>query len=217
MLCNVAFYPGVAVSTDSYRLAIISYGDQEPERDAEPLLVNTDAAKSLRALLAKKLGALTFATLDGFHVADFEDVRWSLRRSMPYKRDDGTSSYPNWRNLLPDEDPRTTLKVDREDLLAGSRSAGSIGRRDAPLRLRVDGVDASVTSNTPDRASMSRRLASGDATGDIEIGFNPHFLADICAVAPVERLTVQMFSPLRPALVEAARDRYLLMPIRLKV
>lgn len=218
VLCVVALYPigGVAVATDSYRLAVVKWGDDDPEE--LPILIHVEAAESLRRLLGKQLGTVTIDEGASFITARFEDTIWSVRAQMR-SRDGERAKYPQWRALLPAGDAPTTVKLDREDLLAGARCAGALASKGEPLRVNVTGGCATVAVNgTSDRPTMQRRLASSDVTGeDVQMGVNPAFVADLCAAAPVERLVVKILGPLRPLLVEAARDMYLLMPIRLNV
>lgn len=221
ILATVALYPtaNCAVSTDSYRLAVVRYGDDGPDED--PIIFNLEGATSLQRMLVKQLGTVEIAATDSHYLVDFDGTRWSLRR--PNVSDDarkrGNGGYPNWRKLLPDTDPDCTLKVDREDLLNAARAAGVVaGNSNAPLKLKVAKKQVSVTAESRDTATMTRRLGSAEITGNVmEIGLNPQFVGDICATAPVERLTVKLIAPRRPIMVEAARDVYLLMPIRLDV
>lgn len=221
ILTNVALFPtrNLAAGTDSYRLAIVRYGDDlvpdgavlaEDERP-QPLLLQQRGATSMQRLLAKKLGQVAIYTEHENVQVTFEDLRWSLRAER--------GQFPDWEKLLPEEEPSTVMKVDREDLLTGARAANALGPRNAPLILTMDpekGVE--VACKAIDRGTMTRRLESAAVEGDpLEMGLNPEFVGALCAAAPVERLTVNARMPLRPILVEAARDRYLLMPIRLNV
>lgn len=210
LLCIVAFSPGrhTMAATDSYRLAIIRYGDDHGPANETPWLLHRDGVLSLVRMLAKKLGQVELWQTETHIHARFENVRWSMRRV------DG--KYPDYEKLLPDEGYDGTLKVDRVDLLAGARAALVTCQRNEPLRLTV-GVECTVAAGIQNGA-VTRRLDSAAFEGDgLEIGLNPQFLADIAAAAPVERLTCRFLSPLRPMMVEAARDLYLLMPIRLNV
>lgn len=87
--------------------------------------------------------------------------------------------------------PTATITLARADLAYGLRAAAGLKAKHVHLAF----------------AEGTVRL----------LAFNPDFLADICSNAPVERLTLRLISPLRPMLVEAARDEYLLMPVRLNV
>lgn len=209
ILCTIAFSPGrrSMVATDSYRLAVIRYGDDDGPADEVPWLIQRDAATSLVRLLAKKLGQVDLWQTETHVHARFEDTHWSMVRE--------TGQFPSYEELLPDK-YEANVKVDRVDLLAGARSALSVCQRNEPLRLVV-GEHCGINAGQQDRSgTVARRLATAACEGDeFEIGLNPSFLADIAAAAPVERLTLRLISPLRPMMVEAARDLYLLMPIRL--
>lgn len=220
VLATIALYltEHVAAATDSYRLAVVRWDDgPEPTSDATPLLIRRPAAEALRRMLGRRLGKVTISTTDTHVLVDFDDQRWSILRVTL----NGGRGYPLYSNLIPEDASYTaTVKVDREDLLATCRAAAVMAVRNAPMRLKLDVLlfGVSVSASTPDHGSMTRRLASASHEGeDMEIGFNPGFLADACANAPVERLTLRLVGKHKPMLVEAARDRYLLMPIRLDV
>lgn len=217
VLATVALYPDnhAIAATDSYRLAIVRYGDEGPADD--PVLLQVQGAASIRQLLARKLGEVTITRTQTHAHVRYEDMHWSLMIPRGRERDQ-TAEYPHVWKLLPDGEPDTTVKVDREDLLISARSADVVTQHNEPLRVLVDESGAAISCGRTDGAKMRRSLASATVTGEpIELGLNPSFLADLAAVAPVERLTLRMLGPLRPLNVHAARDIYLLMPIRLNV
>lgn len=208
LLCCVALFPArhTMVSTDSYRLAAVRYGD-DCDDETPPWLLLREGMASIKSALAKKLGAVTLWQTSSHVHAQFEGVRWAMRRIA--------GAYPDYRKLLPETPGETTLKVDRDDLLAAGRAALLVVAGNTPLRLTIGSV---CTAHVPARAEggMSWRLDSASVEGPaLEIGINPRFVAEACATAPVERLTVRFIAPQRPLLIEAARDTYLLMPFRL--
>lgn len=218
LLCSVALYPRrhIVAATDSYRLAVVRYGDDAKTED--PVLLARAGAASMHRLLSKTLGTVEIAPGDPFVTARFDDLRWSLRQPARSPAPNAPS-YPNWEQLLPEGKGDTHATIDREDLLAAARAAKVAGQRHEPLRLRfgTGGATAAI-GRTSDYASMTRKLASASVEGDdVEFGVNPDFLADAAAIAPVEHLSIEIHSPLRPLLIQAARDTYLLMLIRLNV
>lgn len=227
LLQMVALYPqeGIAAATDSYRLAVIRYGKSAGEGE-QPILLHRDAARSMVSLLKKRLGEVTVTRADTHLIAAIDDIRWSaqLPKPGPGKTD---VSYPDWRSLLPDGKPETTVRVDRDELLQAARAAAVVLPRNAPLRMRIadDKVTVASVGWQPGKprlrdndATMSRTLTTACATGEnMEIGLNPDFVADMAANAREDRLEIGLLGPLRPVKVEAGTDTHLLMPIRLNV
>jgi len=212
LLCVVALAPrrGTIAATDSYRLAIVQYGDDQGPSDEAPVLLQRDGAASIRTLLAKKLGPVSIRERAAHITVTFDDIEWSLLRV--------TGKYPNYLSLLPDDDQYgATLVIDRDDLLAGARAAADIAEHNEPVVLVTGETTQVHCGHGPN--SMTRELASAAKTGKPldAIGVNPRFLSEVCASAPAERLTMRFISPRRPMVVGAGRDTYLLMPIRLNV
>lgn len=212
ILCHAALYPKrhMIVSTNSYWLSIVRYGDDDGS-DTPPMLIAREAATSVQRALAKKLGQVElWETPEAVHVR-FGDIRWSTRRQG--------GEFPNYVPLIPDPPGETVMKVDRTDLLAAARAALLVGTRNDALRLTLGPACTATAGSHDEYPQMSRALESASVEGSAldPIGVNPQYVADACASAPVERLTLRFIAPLRPMLIEAARDTYLIMPIRLNV
>lgn len=213
LLRTVALFPtrSIIVGTDSYRLAEICYGDTGNDGKL-PLLLDVLGAESLSRAIAKQLGQVELwqrevAPECVFIRARFDDVQWSMRRPR--------GDFPDYLKLLDTNSVNSEIRLtaDRADLLAGARAAAALAVASEPVRLTADGDGVRMWND-----AMSRDLQSAANEGaSFEIGLNPVFIADLCAGAPVEHLTLIGESPLRPLLAKAARDTYLLMPIRLNV
>lgn len=215
----VALYPesALAVATDSYRLCVLKYGDAPDDKSEEPMLIPYDLGRSLVQIIGRRLGDVSFSAVDGQIQARFGDTSWSAATEMP--RGEKPSGFPSWRQLLPDSPADGGLSVDRVELLAAARSAEVVAGN-GPLRLQGDTVRAGNDLN----GTMARvlrtaivREPTGTIGGAYEFGLNPTFVAALCASASDDRLDVELRGPLRPALVECGRDRFILMPIRLNV
>lgn len=224
VLCSVAVYAEqqAVAATDSYRLAVVRYGDKTRpvKKTEEPVAIGVEAAQSIKKLLGKRLGQVELRQNDHHIAVEFEHIAWTVRRVIgPPETGTKYGRFPSWWDLFPDEGSATaTVDVDRDDLLTAARAAGVVAVNNTPLKLILKDGAASIATPESTGGKMTRALQSAAIDGEeMEAGFNADFLADICATAPVERLTLRLIAPLRPLLVEAARDRYLLMPIRLNV
>jgi DNA polymerase III sliding clamp (beta) subunit (PCNA family) len=214
ILCTAALYRAqhTIVGTDSYRLARVRFGDPDPHSDGEtPILLGRSGALSMQHTLAKRLGQVEVWQASTVR-ARFEGIDWSLRTQ------DGV--FPSYTKLLPDAaDFTATLKVDRDDLLAGVRSALAVVQGQEPMQLVLEADSCSVRCGLrSEYGKVERRLESATFDGPaLTVGFNAVFLGDVVKSPPVETLTFRFTSPLRQTVLEAARDLYILMPIRLHV
>lgn len=221
VLATIALYrhDQAVVATDAYRIAVVRYGDERPDEEP-PILIDINAAASMRRLLAKRLGQVHI-TQGPRHVhAEFDDTEWSC--NLRTGNEGKPAEYVQWHMLMPADRPDTTIMIDRDELLAAARLAKAVAPRNAPLRLTAEAGKAAISCGKDYRSacpsSVERSLPSAAVEGqDVEIGLNPEFLADVVAASPVERVELGMISPLRPLKITAARDVYLLMPIRLSV
>ncbi len=126
-------------------------------------------------------------------------------------------SYPDYRQLIPDQYPNR-LHVGRESLLGALRRVKLLVRDNTtPVRLsmRAGGVDLTVVSQEVGDASET---VDGDYTGeDLVIAFNPSYLIEGAEAVLDDEVFIETDNPGRPATVRAASRqdfRYLLMPVR---
>ncbi len=200
------------VATDSYRLSI------KETRLERPLQGGFEANVPARAL--QELARIAQA-------AETDTLTVSVRASqivfevagdvLSSRLIDG--QFPNYRQLLPDA-------YEHELTLAGGELAEVVRRvslmaqKNAPLRLRFEEGELTVSAQTPDVGEAREALPVPFAGEPLEIGFNPEFLRDGLDSAADGDLLLKLISPLRPGLIESADGSgfaYLIMPIRLNV
>jgi DNA polymerase III subunit beta len=95
-----------------------------------------------------------------------------------------------------------------------------LAQKNAPLRLRFEEGELSVSAQTPDVGEAREALPLPFKGEPLEIGFNPEFFRDGLESAESDELTLKLISPLRPGLIESGEEGdflYLVMPIRLNV
>ena len=126
-------------------------------------------------------------------------------------------SYPDYRQLIPDQYPNR-LNLGKETLINALRRVRLLVRDNTtPVRLsmRPGGVDLTVVSQEVGDASET---VDGDFTGeDLVIAFNPSYLIDGVEAALGDEVVIETADPSRPATVRSAEHdnfRYLLMPVR---
>jgi DNA polymerase-3 subunit beta len=102
-------------------------------------------------------------------------------------------------------------------LLDVVRRVSVMAQRNAPLRLRFNEGELTVSAQTQDVGEATETLAVEWSGEPLEIGFNPEFLREGVESVSSDDLELNLISPLRPAVIKGDSDdfRYLIMPIRL--
>ena len=196
----------VMAATDSYRLSV-----KETPLDGEaPELEAIIPARALGELgrIAGSGDAVELGAHENQVVFGADGV-W-----MTSRRIDG--QFPNYRQLLP-ETFEHEVPLPRSELLDVVRRTAVMAQRNAPLRLRFEEGQLTVSAQTQD-VGESRESLPVPFTGDpLEIGFNPEFLREGIESMGADEVTLKLISPLRPAVVQgdAEDPTYLIMPIRL--
>ena len=196
----------IMAATDSYRLAVkeTALGESGPELDA---IIPARALQEL-ARLAAGAEEVKLGVHENHVIFGVGDV-WLTSRRI-----DG--QFPNYKQLLPEafELEVTTL---REPLLNVVRRAAVMAQRNAPLRLRFEEGELTVSAQSQDVGEAREALQLDHAGDPLEIGFNPEFLRDGLEAVGGETVQLKLINPLRPGLIVAPDESfwYLIMPIRL--
>jgi DNA polymerase-3 subunit beta len=196
----------VMAATDSYRLSVKETPLEGSQQELEAII----PARALTELgrVASGAGELELGVHENQVVFRAGDVTLTTRRI------DG--QFPNYKQLLPETFERT-VTLGRSELLEVVRRVSVMAQRNAPLRLRFNEGELTVSAQTQDVGEATETLAV-DWTGDpLEIGFNPEFLREGVESVTSDELELNLISPLRPAVIKGEADdfRYLIMPIRL--
>jgi DNA polymerase-3 subunit beta len=192
------------VATDSYRLAV---RDVPGVAGVDTTLIPYRALKEIGRTIGADKVSMAIAEREGTFVSD--------RGRMTARVIE--SSFPNYRQLLPDEYP-SRLTINRDALLEAVGRASLVAEDHIPVRLSLGsgGVELSVSrQDVGGETEYIEALYEGE---DMVIAFNTRYLTDGVASMKTENLVLETINPLKPGLLTAADDpsfRYLLMPVRL--
>jgi DNA polymerase III subunit beta len=196
----------VMAATDSYRLSVKETPLEGSQQELEAII----PARALTELgrVAAGVGELELGVHENQVVFRAADVTLTTRRI------DG--QFPNYKQLLPETFERT-VTLARNELLDVVRRVSVMAQRNAPLRLRFNEGELTVSAQTQDVGEATETLAVEWAGEPLEIGFNPEFLREGVESVSSDDLELNLISPLRPAVIKGDSDdfRYLIMPIRL--
>ena len=126
----------------------------------------------------------------------------------------------NYKKAIP-ESFRVTVKTARTDLLEVVERVSLIidSKNNAPLRLtfRKDAID--FVCATPLGKAADSCPCEGDG-GDLEIGFNDHYLSDALKAAPADEINVCLNTGSSPCILVPADGSdnfvYMVLPVRLR-
>jgi len=196
----------VMAATDSYRLSVKETPLEGSQQELEAII----PARALTELgrVAAGVGELELGVHENQVVFRAGDVTLTTRRI------DG--QFPNYKQLLPETFERT-VTLARGELLDVVRRVSVMAQRNAPLRLRFNEGELTVSAQTQDVGEATETLAVDWSGEPLEIGFNPEFLREGVESVSSDDLELNLISPLRPAVIKGESDefRYLIMPIRL--
>ena len=196
----------VMAATDSYRLSVKETPLEGSQQELEAII----PARALTELgrVASGVGELELGVHENQVVFRAGDVTLTTRRI------DG--QFPNYKQLLPETFERT-VTLARGELLDVVRRVSVMAQRNAPLRLRFNEGELTVSAQTQDVGEATETLAVDWSGEPLEIGFNPEFLREGVESVSSDDLELNLISPLRPAVIKGESDefRYLIMPIRL--
>jgi DNA polymerase III subunit beta len=192
------------VATDSYRLAV---------REMPGISVVPATLVPYRALreLSRTIGDEKIAMALGEREATFGSPRGKLVVRVI------ESTFPNYRQLLPDSYPNR-LVVARDALLDAVGRAALVAEDHIPVRLSLHegGVELSVTRQ--EVGEETEHIAGEYSGEDMTIAFNTKYLTDGVTAVESDDLVLETIDPLKPGMITGGDDaafRYLLMPVRL--
>jgi DNA polymerase-3 subunit beta len=204
----VRFEPGklVMAATDAYRLSV-----KETPLEAEaPELEAIVPARALAELsrIAQGEGDLQLGVHENQVVFTADGAVLTTRRI------DG--QFPNYSQLFPETFDHE-LAIARDELLDVVRRTAVMSQRNSPLRLHFAEGELTVSVQTQELGEARETMPVPFSGEPIEIGFNPEFLREGIESVEEDELHLKLISPLRPAVIEVAEERfsYLIMPIRL--
>lgn len=192
------------VATDSYRLAV---------RELEGVSGTTTTLVPYRALreLGRTIADDKIVMNLGEREASFSSGRGRLTVRVI------ESTFPNYRQLLPDSYPNR-LVVNREALLDAVGRASLVAEDHIPVRLGLHEGGIELKVNRQEVGEETEHIEGDYAGEEMTIAFNTRYLADGVNAVDGDEVVLETIDPLKPGMItggEGGSFRYLLMPVRL--
>jgi len=195
------------VATDSYRLAVREITWKGPAESLRRVVPARALAEAARAAEGEE--SIQLALGENQVTVSGKERRLTTRLIE--------GEFPNWRQLVPDDQPNR-LTVDREAFLEAVRRVGILAQQGTPVRLELGPAGVRLTAGTQD-VGEAADLVEGKYEGDpITIAFNAGYLSDGVGAIEGSEVVLSCRDGLKPAVLrspESGSFLYLLMPVKI--
>ncbi len=197
------------VSTDSYRLSMMSCSMKESAEEKLSVVIPHRAIDEIQKLLEGEREVSL--------VTDENLFKVELSKAIIYTRlIEG--QFPNYDQLLPKE---TSLKVttDKEELVGAINQVALLAQKNMSIKLKFSKDRLEVKAGTTGVGEASAEIKSEVEGEPIdEVAFNAQYLMDGIQGAKGEKSILEFTGPVNPGLIKSADEKnylYLIMPIRI--
>jgi len=212
------------VATDGRRLALCRSSLPAADKDAKALscIIPTKALGMIQKLIVDGEEHVQIAITDNQIFFNFtghseKQPDGPGRAMLASNLVEGT--FPPYEDVIPrDQDKRATF--DKAVLASAVRRAGLLTNEDSRgvrMRFTAKTKQLELSSRAPEvgEAKVDVPVSAYDGE-DIEIGFNPQFIADALKVIPENEVVIELKAPNKPGLVKSGTDFvYVVMPVNL--
>ena len=125
--------------------------------------------------------------------------------------------FPPYEDVIPKESDRK-MTASTADFLSAVRRASLLTTEESKgVRLAFSKKGLVLTSRSPGSGEATVNFPCKFEGGDIEIGFNPQFLAEALKVVNTDEISLELTAPNRPGLLRGgANFLYVIMPVNLQ-
>ncbi|MDW8343557.1 MAG: DNA polymerase III subunit beta [Verrucomicrobiae bacterium] len=194
------------VATDGKRLALVEKEQQFDKKSEAEFIVPIKAVSEIQHLLAGE-GNVSLEFSETHLGATIGDAR------LVTKLVEGT--FPNYRHVIP-TDAKERISLEREQFLAAvQRAAIMVSDKFPAIRLRFSKGTLTVLAQSPELGEAEETVGIKYKGKDIEIAFNPQYLADPLRHLDADEVIFEFTDPLSPAVIKTNEPfLYVLMPVR---
>jgi DNA polymerase-3 subunit beta len=125
--------------------------------------------------------------------------------------------FPPYEDVIP-KDTDKKLTVGREQILSAVRRGSIMTNEESKgIRFAFSKKGVQLTSRTPSNGEAEINVPCKFDGKDLEIGFNPKYVADFLRAADTDEITLEMSAANRPGLLKAGDDyQCVVMPVNLQ-
>ncbi len=198
------------VATDGRRLAMAS-GDCQSDAEPTRCVIPGKALSLIRRLANDPEAPVEIAVADSRIMLRFGDADCpaTLGSSLVEGR------FPPFEDVIPrDHDKKVVFN--REMLRSAIRRASLLTNEESrSVRMKFESSRVTLTSHAPEMGEAVVHVEPKDYSGEeMEIGFNPNYIADALKVADDEEITFELKAANKPGVIRCGRDfTYVLTPV----
>ncbi|MGA2583928.1 MAG: DNA polymerase III subunit beta [Tepidisphaeraceae bacterium] len=199
------------IATDGRRLALAK-GDlasDKLDKDGKKAIVPSKALQLIEKLLTDPQAVVSVQMRENqiiFHT-DHATLTSNLVEGQ----------FPPYEDVIPKDSDKKMTAPTADFLSAIRRSALLTTEESKGVRLAFNKKGVVLTSRSPESGEATINFACKFEGSDIEIGFNPQFVADALRVVNTDEISVEMTAPNRPGLLKAGQNfLYVIMPVNLQ-
>jgi len=197
------------VATDGRRLAYIRKKAAKASKKEHSVIVPAKAMRELEKVTDNAEEAVKLRIGERELLAKVEGAVLSCRLVEGH--------FPDYEAVIPkDSDKKITLAADRF-LSAIRRAALFTGEESKAIRLRLTKGKVLLLAETADLGKAEIELEVDYQEGEVEIGFNPDFLADALRVIEPAEIKLELKDAASPGALREGKDYlYVVMPVSLE-
>ena len=199
------------VASDSFRLGALDVPLCEPSPVTDLILIPARTLRLAATQMRKGGGIVGMRLHDGADNVTFDHAAttWTIRRMQ--------GEFPNWREIIPTRSD-VSASLDAAEIATALKTIAAVRTAPGvPVRLRF-GPSCSLALVEQGGAQVSEALTntswcSGER--EIEVAFNPDYLADALHFVGSEQVDVQLQDGIKASVFGTPERRYVLMPVRI--
>jgi DNA polymerase-3 subunit beta len=200
------------VSTDGRRLAMakgdLAAGDKL-DKEGKKAIVPSKALQLIEKLVEDP------EEMVGIQIRENQIIFHTSNATLTSNLVEG--QFPPYDDVIP-KDTDKKMSATTADFLSAIRRAALLTTEESRgVRLAFNKKGLVLTSRSPESGEATINFPCRFEGADVEIGFNPMFVADALRVVDTDDITLELTTPNRPGLIKAGPNfLYVIMPVNLQ-
>jgi DNA polymerase-3 subunit beta len=200
------------ISTDGRRLAMAKgdlAGGDKLDKEGKKAIVPAKALQLLDKLLDDRQETV------GVQIRENQVIFRTASATLTSNLVEG--QFPPYEDVIPKDTDKKMTAATADFLSAVRRGSLLTTEESKGVRLAFGKKGMVLTSKSPEAGEATINFACKFDGADIEIGFNPQFLADALRVVDADEISLELTAPNRPGLLKGGPNfLYVIMPVNLQ-
>lgn len=195
------------VATDGHRMAVAKITAPDGSKDMPDIIIPRPVLQMIQGL-----------SITGSFEIGVSETKFTMQHGSFILRSkviDGT--FPDYTRLIPDDGP-VSLKTDAKELKATTARVALVAKeKTSAVRFSIAGGNCALSARGADGCEGEDVLPITDSVGDLEIGFNAKYMAEVCQACGDGTVSIFMRDGGAPVLMKLDDDPnvlFIVMPMR---